>query len=501
MMQVTLLIVLLLNVISESRADSSSFTYNNKYFPENFKFGVATAAYQIEGGWNEDGKGENLWDWYTHTYPERIKLNYTADKACDSYHKWQEDVQILRDLKVNHYRMSLSWSRILPNGTVNNINQKGVDYYLNLLKALHESNIEPMVTLYHWDLPIAFHEMGGWQNPLISDYFAEYARLCFKLFGDYVKTWITINEPQSTCLDGYTKGAKAPGYTNAGEGLYHCAYVHLLAHAKAYHIYDEEFRATQEGRISIVIDSGWAEPASDSEDDVISAQIERDFVLGIYANPIYLGNWPEIVIQYVGERSALEGFPKSRLPELSADEISFINGTSDFFSLNTYSTNYITSGNKVNESIGEPSYSLDKGTSSYADASWPSDVAWVRLVPWGFRKLLKYVYEHFNHPEIFVTENGWADLDGTVNDTNRITYVEQYLSALLDAYYEDGVEVTGYTVWSLMDNFEWTNGYTQKLGLVNVNFESDDRERTPKESYYWYQDVISRRCLVENCVN
>ncbi|XP_050305731.1 myrosinase 1-like isoform X2 [Anthonomus grandis grandis] len=475
-------------LISSTYCDSS--TLNNHHFPKNFKLGAATAAYQIEGGWNEDGKGVHMWDWYTHTFPEKIKFNYTADVACDSYHKWEEDVKLLKNLGVSHYRMSISWSRILPNGTANNINLKGVEYYLNIFKALKEANIEPMVTLYHWDLPIYFHEMGGWYNPLLAKYFGEYARVCYKYFGEYVKTWITINEPQSTCLGGYAEGTKAPGYIHMGEGLYQCAYVHLLAHASAYHIYDKEFREAQQGRISIVIDSGWAEPASDSDSDVSAAQVERDFVLGIYANPIYNGDWPQAVIDNVAQRSYLEGFPKSRLPQLTQEEIDFINGTSDFFCLNTYSTNYITSGNKVNESIGDPSYYLDKGTSSFVDPSWPSDVQWVHLVPWGFRKLLKYVYEHFNHPEIFVTENGWADLTGQLNDTNRITYISEYLSALLDAHYEDGVNVTGYTVWSLLDNFEWTNGYTQKLGLVQVDFQSENRTRT----------VIEKRCLVEECI-
>ncbi|CAG9765652.1 unnamed protein product [Ceutorhynchus assimilis] len=396
--------------------------------------------------------------------------------------------------------MSISWSRILPNATANNVNAKGIEYYLKIFKALKENNIEPMVTLYHWDLPLTLHEIGGWYNPLLADYFAEYSRICFQYFGEYVKTWITINEPQSTCLGGYAEGSKAPGYHHMGEGLYQCAFVHLLAHAKAYHIYDAEFRPKQQGRVSIVIDSGWAEPASDNESDILAAQTEREFVLGIYANPIYLGNWPQVVINNVAQRSTLEGFPKSRLPELTQQEIDFINGTSDFFCLNTYSTNYITIGNSVNESIGEPNYYLDKGTTAYSDPAWPSEVQWVHMVPWGFRKLLKYVYEQFSHPEIVVTENGWADLTGQLNDSNRTRYISEYLSALLDAYYKDGVNVTGYTVWSLLDNFEWTNGYTQKLGIIQVDFDSENRTRTPKDSYKWYQNVIRTRCLVDECI-
>lgn len=475
-------------------------TLSNRTFPDGFSFGTATAAYQIEGAWNEDGKGEQLWDWYTHTYPDKIDLGYNGDVACDSYHKWQEDIQILKDLGVQHYRLSISWSRILPNGTVNNINQKGIDYYINVLKTLKENNIEPMVTLYHWDLPIILHQMGGWTNPITAEYFAEYSRIAFKYFGEYVKTWITLNEPQSTCWGGYDSGSKAPGYTLAGLGLYECAYVHVLAHAKAYHIYDNEFRAQQKGRISIVIDSPWAEAASNSSEDVEAAQTEREFVLGLYANPIYLGNWPQVVIDNVATRSELEGFAQSRLPQFTQEQIDYINGTADFFGLNTYGTNLISHLNKPNENIGVPNYGLDKGTSSSVDPSWPSDVPWVHQVPWGFRKLLKYVYEQYNHPEIIVTENGWADKTGTLTDIDRQSYITQYLSALLDAYYEDGVNVTGYTVWSLLDNFEWTNGYTQKLGLVQVDFEDANRTRTPKDSYYWFQNVIKTKCLVEECL-
>lgn len=201
--------------------------------------------------------------------------------ACDSYHKWQEDMDLLEQLGVSHYRLSISWSRVLPNGTINNVNSLGVEYYLNIFKALQARGIEPMVTLYHWDTPLPLHEMGGWYNPLMADYYADYARFCFEQFGAYVKTWITLNEPQSTCLGGYAEGTKAPGYHNMGEGLYKCAYVHVLAHAKAYHIYDEEFRAQQQGRISIVIDSAWAEPASNEDSDIQAAQQEREFVVNM----------------------------------------------------------------------------------------------------------------------------------------------------------------------------------------------------------------------------
>ncbi|CAH1122860.1 unnamed protein product [Ceutorhynchus assimilis] len=224
------------------------------------------------------------------------------------------------------------------------------------------------------------------------------------------------------------------------------------------------------------------------------------FSMGLYANPIYNGNWPQVVIDRVGNRSRNEGFPKSRLPEFTPQEIEFIRNTSDFFALNTYGTGYVKFQTGVNDSIGEPHYWLDIGVSSFKDPSWPSVVNWVDLVPWGFRKLLNYVWNEYGNREIVVTENGWADIESILDDTERITYISQYLSALLEAIYEDGVNIFGYTVWSLLDNFEWTNGYTQKLGLVQVDFNDPERTRTPKSSYKWYQGVIARRCLVEKCV-
>ncbi|XP_060536127.1 myrosinase 1-like [Cylas formicarius] len=469
--------------------------------PKDFMLGVATAAYQIEGAWNEDGKGESVWDWYSHTFPERIDNAATGDVACDSYHKWEEDVALLKELGVDHYRFSLSWSRILPEGTINYVNEAGIEYYRKLLQGLADNNITPLVTLFHWDTPRPLHELGGWTNPLIADYFAEYARLCFERFGDLVQNWITINEPQTTCVQGYTEGIKAPGYSDEAEGVYLCAYTHVLAHAKAYHIYDEEFRAMQKGRITIVVDSMWCEPASDSSEDKEAAETEMEFIIGLYANPIYNGNWPQVVIDRVGNRSLLEGYPRSRLPEFTKDEIDYINGTFDFFALNSYSTNYIYHQIDVTESIGNGSYLLDSGIGAKVNSTWKSieGIGWVNDVPWGFRKLLNWVHNHYNKPDIIITENGWADLTGDLQDQDRIDYVAGHISAILDAINEDGVRVFGYTVWSFMDNFEWTNGYNEKLGLYQVDFDSPDRTRTAKDSAKWYQKIIKDRCLVDKC--
>ena len=256
------------------RNTNSEFT--TKRFPKNFLFGVATSAYQIEGAWNEDGKGENIWDRYLHEKPSTASFQ-NGDIACDSYHKYLEDVQLLKYLGVNYYRFSLSWSRILSTGYVNKVNQAAVDYYKNLINALKENKIEPFVTLYHWDLPQPLQDIGGWPNPLLVDHFADYARLAFALFGDDVKNWMTFNEPKQTCQYGYGYGLFSPGYASDGIGSYLCAHTIIKAHAKAYHIYDKEFRSQQNGRISFVIDTPWYEPGSDSDQDKEAAERKLQF--------------------------------------------------------------------------------------------------------------------------------------------------------------------------------------------------------------------------------
>jgi beta-glucosidase/6-phospho-beta-glucosidase/beta-galactosidase len=220
----------------------------NRSFPANFKFGAATASYQIEGAWNEDGKSENIWDHICHENPTFVVNQDTGDIACDSYHKYKEDVAILKDLGVDFYRFSISWSRIIPEGVADSpVNQLGINYYKNLIQELLDNGIEPMVTMYHWDLPEALQDLGGWLNPELVDHFAYYAKTLYEELGDSVEHWLTFNEPKQTCLGGYGDGNMAPGYNFTGLEDYQCTHILLKAHAKAYHIYDEEFRAEQQG--------------------------------------------------------------------------------------------------------------------------------------------------------------------------------------------------------------------------------------------------------------
>lgn len=228
------------------------------------------------------GKGENIWDRFTHVHPYRILDGSNGDIACDSYHKYKEDVQLIKSLGVSFYRFSLSWSRILPTGYPNVINQEGIKYYNNLIDELKRNGIDPVVTIFHWDLPQPLQEIGGWPNPVLAEHYLNFARIAFREFGDRVKTWITINEPKQICKMGYGDAWLAPSMTAAGIGDYMCSYTLLLAHAKAYHLYDREFRPTQHGEIGITMDSFWFQPASESPADIEAADRMFDFFVSVY---------------------------------------------------------------------------------------------------------------------------------------------------------------------------------------------------------------------------
>uniref|UniRef100_A0AAR5QGS6 Myrosinase 1 n=1 Tax=Dendroctonus ponderosae TaxID=77166 RepID=A0AAR5QGS6_DENPD len=310
----------------------------DKQIPQDFLIGAGTSAFQIEGAWNEDGKGESIWDTFLHDKNAQEK----GDIACDSYHKWEEDVANAKALGLDFYRFSIAWTRILPNGTLNNINQQGIDYYLNLIKALKAEGIEPMITIYHWDMPQHIYELGGPLNTQFVNYFGDFARLVYQNYAPYVKYWFTINEPTLVCNGGYGSGFMAPGLHLIGDGIYQCGYVLLKAHARAYRIYEEEFKPLYHGRFSsiarqvgLVINFDWAEAATDSSADLEAQERYIEFEVGWWANPIFLGNWPQIMIDRIADRSRLEGFARSRLPKFTEEEINYINGTHDFFALNT----------------------------------------------------------------------------------------------------------------------------------------------------------------------
>ncbi|XP_072934968.1 myrosinase 1-like isoform X2 [Epargyreus clarus] len=466
--------------------------------PDGFKLGVATAAYQIEGGWNAADKAPSMWDNFCHK-PSKIADNTTGDDACKSYEYYKRDIEMLKFLSVDFYRFSISWPRILPTSFPNKISEAGLTYYNNIINELLVNNIEPVITLYHWDLPQNLQDLGGWANPLIVDWFEDYARTMYQLFGDRVKTWITINEPKQIAIYGYGLPRLAPGINSHGIGDYLAVKHVVMAHARAWHVYDKEFRAKQKGICGITIALDYREGMTDSPSDMQAGKDAMDFEVGLYSHPIFStkGGFPDSVVRIVGEKSAAQGFFRSRLPEFTPEEIEYVKGTSDFFGFNHYSSRFYSREKFEKGMYPVPSYDDDIGAYySYMDYE-KSAVIHVTVVPQGIRKALNWVKDTCNNPPIMITENGFATYGG-LDDEKRIMYYNKYLNATLDAIDIDNCNVISYTAWSLMDNFEWGFGLRIKFGLFEVDYEDDFRTRKPRNSAFWYKKLIATRAIEQD---
>ncbi|KAK7499139.1 hypothetical protein BaRGS_00009686, partial [Batillaria attramentaria] len=453
-------------------------------FPKDFKWAAATAAYQIEGGWNADGKGPSNWDAFTHE-PGNIDGGDTGDVACDSYNKYMEDVRMLQDLGVTDYRFSISWSRVLPDGTLASRNQAGIDYYHKLIDALLAANIKPMVTLYHWDLPNTLQEKGGWLNESIIPLYKDYADLCFTEYGDKAKLWITFNEPWVFTALGYGSGEMAPGRKNPATEPYIAAHTVLKAHAEVYHLYNDTYRAKQKGVISITLNCDWAEPKDPvNEDDLLVSDNALQTFIGWFAHPIYVnGDYPQVMKDLVSNASQPGN---SRLPVFTQQEKDRIVHTFDFFGLNHYTTNLVTRAYNT-----DPSYFNDRRVAESKHPSWiTSGSSWLRVTPFGIRRLVNWIRRQYGDVPIYITENGLSDRNASLSDEHRVYFYRNYINELLKAINLDGVNVRGYTAWSLMDNFEWARGYSEKFGLYSVDMTDPNRPRTPKASARFYRDVI-----------
>lgn len=464
--------------------------YHYGAFPEDFHWGVSSSAYQIEGGWNADGKGASVWDTFTHK-PGSIPNNDNGDVACDSYNKIDEDLYMLKALKIKNYRFSISWSRIFPNGSKSSLNQMGVDYYNRLIDGLVANNIQPMVTLYNWDLPQALQDFNGWENPNMRNIFSEYCDFCFATFGDRVKFWITFNEPHTIAWSGYGLGQIPPNVKHPGDAPYRVAHDLLKAHAKAYHTYDEKYRATQNGLVSISLNAEWVEPQDvNVPREVLAADRALQFQLGWFAHPIFKnGDYPDAMKWQVGNKSELQGLKDSRLPSFTDEDKAYIQGTSDVFCINTYTTKVVR---HATIRLSPVSYQNDQDVSKEeADGAEDTAVKEQKAVAWGLRRLLNWIKEEYGDPEVYIMENGVSTSTRvTTDDTDRVFFLKTYIDEALKAHNLDGVHLKGYMASPLMDSFEWLNGYSVGYGLHHVDFEHPSRPRTPKRSAHLYFDIM-----------
>ncbi|PHU30133.1 Beta-glucosidase 12 [Capsicum chinense] len=476
---------------------SAADPFNRSSFPPHFIFGTGSSAYQFEGAANEDGKGPSTWDTFAHKYPEKIIDGSNGDVAIDFYHLYKEDITLMKLQGLNGFKFSLSWSRVLPYGKLSKgVNKKGIAFYNNLINELLANGIEPLVSIFHWDLPQALEdEYQGFLSTQIVDDFRDYAELCFKEFGDRVKHWITINEPYTYAVFGYAFGSRPPGRCSYSNGCiagndatepYIVAHHLLLAHAKAVKLYRKKYKASLKGKIGISLISNWFVPYYTEKKHIDAAQRALDFMLGWFIDPLTYGDYPANMHKLV----------KDRLPKFTQEEVEMVKGSYDFLG-----TNYYTSTYAVNMDDPDP-VNLNYATDSQVYLTWkkdnipigePTGSNAIFVVPEGLQQLLIYIKEKYKNPIIYVTENGMSDANVTtiqqgVNDLERTKCIRQHLLAIKDSL-QDGVNVKGYFVWSFLDNFEWNSGYTERYGINYVDF-NDNLKRYPKRSALWLKKFL-----------
>ncbi|XP_043705605.1 beta-glucosidase 18-like [Telopea speciosissima] len=470
-------------------------------FSPSFLFGAATSSYQIEGAYLAGNKSLSNWDVFTHI-PGKINGGGTGDVTDNHYYLYMHDVELMGSLGINAYRFSISWARVLPKGRFGEVDPVGIEFYNNLINALLNKGIQPFVTINHYDLPQYLEERyGSWLSIQMQQDYTHFAEVCFKAYGDRVKYWSTFNEPNVTLTLGYLSGVYPPNHCsyscNSGDSEiepYIAAHNLILAHASAVNIYKKKYQVKQGGMIGIVVNAAWYEPLRNTPTDRLAVQRALAFDIAWFLDPIIYGDYPPEMRQIVG----------SRLPIFSEKERELLSNKLDFIGINQYSTLYVKdclfspcdlgnprgdsfvqltperAGVPIGDSTGNPMY---------------------YVVPYGMEKIIMYFKERYNNTPMFITENGYGQTSypGTsikdlLNDTKRIEYIEDYLE-YLNAALRQGADVRGYFIWSLLDNFEWTYGYTLRYGLYYVDWVT--LERIPKLSAMWYKQFLNEEKTLE----
>ncbi|HEX7063433.1 MAG TPA: GH1 family beta-glucosidase [Bacillales bacterium] len=441
-------------------------------FPKDFIWGTATASYQIEGAYNEDGRGESIWDRFSRT-PGKVYENHNGDVACDHYHLYKDDIQLMADLGIQSYRFSIAWSRVFPEP--GRFNQKGIDFYKRLLKELHRHNIEPAATIYHWDLPQWLQDRGGWTNRETVDHFVHYAETLFEELGDQVSMWITHNEPWCAAFLGHAFGVHAPGHQDLKEALTVSHHL-MLSHGKAVQAFR---RSGKKGEIGITLNLTPAVAATDKREDVEAAKRSDGFGNRWFLDPVFKGNYPSDMIKVFAEEAG-------ELDFIESDDLAVISEPIDFLGVNYYFHNV------VKEDSSDPLL----GSSSLPVEGKTTEMGW-GIHPESLYRLLHRLKEDYTELPLYITENGAAFPDqvinGEIDDQDRIDYLKSHFDAA-GRFIDEGGNLKGYYVWSLLDNFEWAFGYEKRFGIVYVDYET--QERIPKASAKWYKDIISGRVPV-----
>jgi len=438
-----------------------------------FIWGAGTSAYQIEGAFDMDGRSPSIWDIYSHT-PGRVLRNHTGDIACDHYHRYEEDVALMAELGVKAYRFSLSWSRIIPDG-VGAINLKGMAFYDRLLDAFEKHGIEPYVTLYHWDLPQALFERGGWINRASVDWFANFVDVVTRHFGSRVQNYITINEPQCIVQLGMHAHEHAPGIIYSTKECLAASHHLLLAHGQAVRVIRKNVPTAKIGFApcsnSVVPDGKDTHSIEEARKLFFALPYDNFYAVTLFSDPVFLGDYPKEYYEMY----------KGQIPDIRPGDLDIISTPIDYCYQNVYTGNYC---------------SLDASGKGYlrpfAPGSPQANIPWEDIVPETNYWTPKFLYERYKKP-VFIGENGmcchdWVSKDGEVHDPNRVDFIDRYLTELKRAH-DDGIPIVGYFYWSLLDNFEWAWGYTKRFGLVFVDFVT--QKRTPKDSFFFYKKIIA----------
>ncbi|KAL0346883.1 UNVERIFIED_CONTAM: Oleuropein beta-glucosidase [Sesamum calycinum] len=491
-------------------------------FPPDFIFGSATSAYQVEGAYAQDGRSLSNWDHFALQRPGKIVDGSNGCVAIDNYNRFKEDVVLMKKLGLDSYRFSIAWSRVLPGGRLSGgVNKEGIKFYNDLIDLLLSQGIEPCVTIFHFDVPQCLEdEYGGFLSPKIVQDFAEYAELCFFEFGDRVKFWITQNEPVTFTKNGYVQGTFPPGHGStsaqpsennavghrcargvdttchggdAGTEPYIVGHHLILAHAVAVDIYRKNYQAVQGGKIGVTNMSGWFDPFSDAPADIEAASRAVDFMWGWFVAPIVTGDYPPVMRERV----------QNRLPTFTPEQAKLVKGSYDFIGMNYYTTYW--AAYKPTPPGTPPTYVTDQELEFFTVRNGvpigeQAGSDWLFIVPYGIRNLLVHTKNKYNDPIIYITENGVDEKNDTsatvtkaLKDDTRIKYYQEHLAFSKEAM-DLGVRLKGYYMWSLFDNYEWTEGYTVRFGMYYVDYVNG-YTRFPKRSAIWYMNFLNKNIL------